>query len=69
MISFGAGVFLLAVILIVWSIRVLREYQRGVVFQLGRFWAVRGPGLIFLIPIVQQMVKVDLRTIVDDVPP
>src|SRR5438034_10144118 len=69
MISFGAGVFLLLVILIVWSIRVLREYQRGVVFQLGRFWAVKGPGLFFLIPVVQQMVKVDLRTVVLDVPP
>src|SRR5438093_2241937 len=69
MISFGAGVFLLLVILIVWSLRVLREYQRGVVFQLGRFWAVKGPGLFFLIPVVQQMVKVDLRTVVLDVPP
>src|SRR5258707_4079373 len=67
--EFGAGVALLALIVVVFSIRVLREYQRGVVFQLGRFWAVKGPGLIFLIPIVQQMVKVDLRTIVDDVPP
>src|SRR5260221_13165839 len=67
--EFGAGVALLALIVVVFSIRVLREYQRGVVFQLGRFWAVRGPGLIFLIPIVQQMVKVDLRTTVDDVPP
>ncbi len=67
--NFGAGVFLLLVILVVWSIRVLREYQRGVVFQLGRFWAVKGPGLFFLIPVVQQMVKVDLRTIVFDVPP
>src|SRR5438093_13743828 len=69
MISFGAGVFLLLVILIVWSLRVLREYQRGVVFQLGRFWAVKGPGLFFLIPVVQQMVKMDLRTVVLDVPP
>jgi regulator of protease activity HflC (stomatin/prohibitin superfamily) len=40
-----------------------------VVFQLGRFWKVKGPGLIFLFPVVQQMVKVDLRTVVDDVPP
>ncbi len=47
----------------------LREYQRAVVFQLGRFWNVKGPGLFFLIPIVQQMVKVDLRTVVLDVPP
>src|SRR5713226_2224399 len=69
MISFGAGVFLLVVILLVFSVRVLREYQRGVVFQLGRFWAVKGPGLFFLIPVIQQMVRVDLRTVVLDVPP
>ncbi len=50
------------------SIRVLREYERGVVFLLGRFWKVKGPGLVILIPVVQQMVKVDLRTIVMDVP-
>ncbi|MGY0798421.1 slipin family protein [Lysobacter sp. A286] len=50
------------------AIKILREYERGVVFQLGRFWKVKGPGLIFLIPIVQQMVRVDLRTIVMDVP-
>jgi regulator of protease activity HflC (stomatin/prohibitin superfamily) len=68
-IEFAAGVVLLAFLVSIFSIRVLREYQRGVVFQLGRFWAVKGPGLIFLMPIVQQMVKVDLRTIVDDVPP
>lgn len=46
----------------------LREYERGVVFQLGRFWKVKGPGLIILIPVIQQMVRVDLRTIVFDVP-
>jgi regulator of protease activity HflC (stomatin/prohibitin superfamily) len=67
--DFGIGFAILAVILVIWSIRVLREYQRGVVFQLGRFWAVKGPGLFLLIPIVQQMVKVDLRTVVLDVPP
>lgn len=50
------------------AIKVLREYERGVVFQLGRFWKVKGPGLILLIPVVQQMVRVDLRTIVMDVP-
>ncbi|MBN2233412.1 MAG: slipin family protein [Deltaproteobacteria bacterium] len=50
------------------AIRILREYERGVVFTLGRFWKVKGPGLIILIPIVQQMVRVDLRTIVMDVP-
>jgi regulator of protease activity HflC (stomatin/prohibitin superfamily) len=69
MIEFGFGVVLLAVLLLLFSIRVLREYQRAVVFQLGRFWNVKGPGLFFLIPIVQQMVKVDLRTVVLDVPP
>lgn len=56
------------IILLLLSIRVLREYDRGVVFTLGRFTGVKGPGLIILIPIVQQMVRVDLRTIVLDVP-
>ncbi len=51
------------------SVRILREYERGVVFMLGRFWKVKGPGLFVLIPGVQQMVKVDLRTVVFDVPP
>ncbi len=54
--------------LLVASIRILREYERGVVFMLGRFWKVKGPGLIILIPLVQQMVRVDLRTVVMDVP-
>ena len=51
------------------AIRILREYQRGVVFTLGRFTGVKGPGLILLIPFVQQMVRTDLRTTVLDVPP
>ncbi|TPM99836.1 slipin family protein [Mesorhizobium sp. B2-1-3A] len=51
------------------AIRILREYQRGVVFTLGRFTGVKGPGLIILVPFVQQMVKVDLRVVVQDVPP
>lgn len=50
------------------AFRVLREYQRGVIFQLGRFWKVKGPGLIIVIPIIQTMVRVDLRTVVMDVP-
>jgi regulator of protease activity HflC (stomatin/prohibitin superfamily) len=54
--------------LLVASIRILREYERGVVFMLGRFWKVKGPGLIIIIPLVQQMVRVDLRTVVMDVP-
>jgi regulator of protease activity HflC (stomatin/prohibitin superfamily) len=67
--NFGLGVSLLVIILLVWSLRILREYERGVVFQLGRFWAVKGPGLIILIPVIQQMVRMDLRTVVLDVPP
>ncbi|ADU66827.1 band 7 protein [Desulfurispirillum indicum S5] len=50
------------------AIRILREYERGVIFMLGRFWKVKGPGLIILIPAIQQMVKVDLRIITMDVP-
>jgi len=56
------------VIIVLSSFRVLREYDRGVIFQLGRFWKVKGPGLILVIPVIQQMVRVDLRTIVFDVP-
>ncbi|MPZ41329.1 MAG: slipin family protein [Rhizobiales bacterium] len=52
-----------------YSIRILREYERGVVFMLGRLWKVKGPGLIIIIPFIQQMVRVDLRTRVFDVPP
>ena len=50
------------------SLRILREYERGVVFQLGRFWKVKGPGLVIVVPGIQQMVRVDLRTVVIDVP-
>jgi regulator of protease activity HflC (stomatin/prohibitin superfamily) len=50
------------------AIKILREYERAVVFQLGRFWKVKGPGLIILVPVVQTMERVDLRTIVMDVP-
>jgi regulator of protease activity HflC (stomatin/prohibitin superfamily) len=67
--SFGVGLIVIVlVMLFVMSVRILREYERGVVFQLGRFWAVKGPGLFLLIPVLQQMVRVDLRTIVHDVP-
>jgi regulator of protease activity HflC (stomatin/prohibitin superfamily) len=51
------------------SFRILREYERGVVFMLGRLWKVKGPGLVLVIPIIQQMVRVDLRTRVLDVEP
>ena len=58
--------FVLIVVAI--GVRVFREYQRGVIFTLGRFTGVKGPGLIFLWPIIQQMVRIDLRTIVLDIP-
>jgi len=56
------------IIVLVSMLKVLREYERGVVFMLGRFWSVKGPGLIIIIPILQEMVRVDLRTKVLDVP-
>jgi regulator of protease activity HflC (stomatin/prohibitin superfamily) len=59
----------LLLILIGMSIRILREYERAVVFQLGRFWRVKGPGLVILIPGIQKMVRVDLRIVTMDVPP
>ena len=62
-----AGI-VIVVLLIVSAIRILREYERGVIFLLGRFWKVKGPGFIIVIPLIQQMVRVDLRTIVMDVP-
>ena len=60
---FAAGAYVLS------SLRILREYERGVTFMLGRFWKVKGPGLVVVVRGVQQMVKVDLRVIVLDVPP
>ncbi|HKJ36250.1 MAG TPA: slipin family protein [Solirubrobacterales bacterium] len=60
---------LLGLILLSMSVRILREYERGVIFRLGRLIATKGPGLIFLIPVVDQMVRVDLRTITLNVPP
>jgi regulator of protease activity HflC (stomatin/prohibitin superfamily) len=69
---FGAFLFvviLFFVIILGNAIRILREYERGVIFRLGRLIAVKGPGIILLIPIVDKMVKVSLRTVVMDVPP
>ena len=51
------------------SVRVLREYERGVIFRLGRLIAQKGPGLILLIPFIDRMVKVDLRTVTLNIPP
>jgi len=59
---------LLVLGILVNAIKILREYERGVIFQLGRFWKVKGPGLIIVIPVIQQMERVDLRVIVMDVP-
>ena len=67
---FSSGfVFLIIIALVISSFRILREYERGVIFLLGRFWKVKGPGLIIVVPGVMQMVKVDLRVVVMDVPP
>ena len=62
-------IVLFAVFVLSSAIRILREYERGVVFRLGRLISVRGPGLIILIPVIDKMVKVSLRTVVMDVPP
>ncbi|HHZ68553.1 MAG TPA: slipin family protein [Alphaproteobacteria bacterium] len=62
------GIAILVLAILLYSLRILREYERGVIFLLGRFWGVKGPGLIIVIPIIQEMVRVDLRTIVLDVP-
>src|SRR5688500_6844924 len=69
MINFGLGLVVLLVILAAMSIKILREYERAVIFFLGRFQRVFGPGLIVIIPGIQQAVRVDLRTVVLDVPP
>ena len=63
------GILAFAILaIIINAIKILREYERGVIFQLGRFWKVKGPGLIIVIPVIQQMERVDLRVIVMDVP-
>jgi len=56
------------VLVLLSAIKILKEYERGVIFQLGRFYKVKGPGLIIVIPVIQQMAKVDLRIVVMDVP-
>jgi regulator of protease activity HflC (stomatin/prohibitin superfamily) len=67
--QFGIGTLLLLLLIVaVSSFRILREYERGVVFMLGRFWKVKGPGLVIVVPGIQQMVRVDLRVVTMDVP-
>ena len=61
--------FAVILAILLYSFRIMREYDRAVVFQLGRLWKVKGPGLIIIIPIIQTMVRVDLRTRVFDIPP
>jgi regulator of protease activity HflC (stomatin/prohibitin superfamily) len=68
LITILAPIIVILLMLLAAAIKILREYQRGVVFTLGRFTGVKGPGLIILIPFVQQMLRVDLRTVVLDVP-
>jgi regulator of protease activity HflC (stomatin/prohibitin superfamily) len=64
------GTFLILILFVLAnSLRILREYERGVIFRLGRFISVRGPGLIILVPFIERMVKVSLRTVAMDVPP
>jgi regulator of protease activity HflC (stomatin/prohibitin superfamily) len=64
-----AVIVIIVLVILLSSIKILREYDRGVVFLFGRFQAVKGPGIIILIPVMQQMVRVDLRTMVVEVPP
>lgn len=66
--GFTSLLIVLAILLVVSAIRIFREYERGVVLMLGRFWKVKGPGLVLIIPVVQQAVRIDLRTVVFDVP-
>jgi regulator of protease activity HflC (stomatin/prohibitin superfamily) len=60
---------LVIAVIVAYSLRILREYERGVVFLLGRFWKVKGPGLVIIVPFIQQIARMDLRTRVLDVPP
>lgn len=67
--SAAVPMLILALVLLLgYSVRIFREYERGVVFTLGRFKSVKGPGLVFIVPIIQQVVRVDLRTVVLEVP-
>ena len=67
-IGFYGFVVILIIAFLIYAIRILREYERGVIFTLGRFTRVAGPGLVIVIPAIQQMVRTDLRTFVSDVP-
>jgi len=66
--AFWLGVIVVVVIILSKAIRIVREYERGVIFRLGRLIGAKGPGLFFLIPIIDRMIKIDLRTLTMDVP-
>ena len=68
LISWAVPIIVLAVIILPQAIRILREYERGVIFRLGKLLGAKGPGVIFLIPIVDRMVRMDLRVVTIDVP-
>jgi regulator of protease activity HflC (stomatin/prohibitin superfamily) len=69
MFGFGSVIAFFVIALVVSAIKVLNEYERGVTFTLGRYTGLKGPGLVIVIPIIQSIVRVDLRTVVMDVPP
>ncbi|MBM2804681.1 MAG: band 7 protein, partial [Deltaproteobacteria bacterium] len=70
---FGLGVpvtfLIIAVAALISGIKILKEYERGVVFRLGRMVGARGPGIVYIIPGIEKMVKMDLRTVTMDIPP
>lgn len=68
LVGWAVPIMILAVIILPQAIRILREYERGVIFRLGKLLGEKGPGLIFLIPIVDRMVRMDLRVVTIDVP-
>jgi len=68
LISWAVPIIILAIIILPQAIRILREYERGVIFRLGKLLGAKGPGVIFLIPIVDRMVRMDLRVVTIDVP-
>jgi len=69
MFGFGSVVLFILIALVISAVKILNEYERGVIFTLGRYTGIKGPGLIIVIPIIQNIMRVDLRTVVMDVPP
>ncbi len=67
--NFSVVIIFFAIFFLASAVRILREYERGIIFRLGRYYKTKGPGLIILIPVIDKMVKVSLRTVVMDVPP